>query len=183
MPRRRKLAARFPSKVTEGAFKEVEDRNLYLLLPFYLLLYRQAVKTPLAHGKSREVSAREVTELVKEAEAMLERGLERGALTEADADLVLERIEQMYTELYGSYKEFQEEQMRLQERLKSKVKEQFEAQEAQFKIKEAQWKAREQKTFKEAENKILNLFKQGHSLEEVERLLAEETQTGSAIPQ
>jgi hypothetical protein len=170
--------------VTEGTFKEVEDRNLYLLLPFYLLLYRQEVKKPLKHGRSREVLAQEVAGLVQEAEGMLERGLERGALTETDAVLVLERIEQMHTELYGNYTEFQEGLMRLQERLKSRVKAQeiqFEskvkAQEVQFKTKEAQFKVREQKIF--------NLWKQGYSLEEVERLLAEEagTQTGSTVSQ
>ncbi|GHU52107.1 hypothetical protein FACS1894200_12600 [Spirochaetia bacterium] len=171
-----------PYKVTEGSFKEVEERNLYLLLPFYLLLYRQEVKSPLKYGRSRKELACELDALIEEAEEMLERGLARGVLTDKDVVLVLERIEQMRTELYGSYREFQEGLMRLQTRLKSKVLAQFEAQEAQFKAREQEIV---QKTFREAENKILDLFKQGYSLEEVERLLAEEagTQTSSAISQ
>ena len=160
-----------PYKVTEGTFKEAEARNLYLLLPFYLLLYRQEVKNPLKHGRSREVLAQEAAGLVKEAEGMLERGLERGALTETDAVLVLERIEQMHRELYENYPEFQEEQMRLQERLKSRVK--------------AVVNQTAKQTAKQTENKILGLFKQGYSFEEVERLLAEEAgpQTGSTVSQ
>ncbi|MHC6203498.1 hypothetical protein ACYULU_09925 [Breznakiellaceae bacterium SP9] len=125
----------------------------------------------------REELAREVAGLVQEAEGILERGLERGALTETDAVLVLERIEQMHTELYGTYKEVQEEQMRLPERLKSKVKtamnQAAKAQEMQFKTKEAQLQA----AVKQTESRILNLWKQGYSPEEVERLLAEETET------
>ncbi|MHC6202623.1 hypothetical protein ACYULU_05445 [Breznakiellaceae bacterium SP9] len=202
-----------PYKVTEELFKKVEERSLYLLLPFYLLPYRQEIKSPLKYGRSREELAREVAGLVKEEEEILERGLERGALTETDVVLVLERIEQMHTELYGTYKEFQEEQMRLQERLKSKVKAQemrFEskakAQEIQFESKvkaqemqfESKAKAQEmqfeskmkaaikqtaEQTAEQTENKILGLFKQGYSLEEVEKLLAQEagTQTGTTV--
>ncbi|MHC6203913.1 hypothetical protein ACYULU_12060 [Breznakiellaceae bacterium SP9] len=185
-----------PYKVTEELFKKVEERNLYLLLPFYLLLYRQEIKSPLLHGRSREDLVHEVAGLVQEAEGILERGLERGALTETDVVLVLERIEQMHTELYGNYTEFQEEQMRLQERLKSKVKAaemRFESKvktaemqfESKVKAQEMQFESKMKAAVNQAENKILGLFKQGYSLEEVEKLLAEEaeTQTGTTVTQ
>ncbi|MHC6204571.1 hypothetical protein ACYULU_15430, partial [Breznakiellaceae bacterium SP9] len=177
----------------EELFKKVEEQNLYLLLPFYLLLYRQEIKSPSKYGRSREDLVREVAGLVQEAEGILERGFERGALTETDVVLVLERIEQMHTELYGTYKEFQEEQMRLQERLKSKVKaamnQAAKAQEMQFeskaKAQEMQFESKMKTAVNQTENKILGLFKQGYSLEEVEKLLAQEagTQTGTTVSQ
>ncbi|MHC6202990.1 hypothetical protein ACYULU_07330 [Breznakiellaceae bacterium SP9] len=171
-------------KVTEDTFKEVEGRNLYLLLPFYLLLYRQEIKSSLRHGRIREDLVREVAGLVQETGEILERGLARGALTEMDVGLVLERTEQMHTELYGTYKEFQEEQMRLQERLKSKVKAQEIRFESKVKAQEMQWEARweaQEAQWKAREQKMLDLWKQGYSPEEVEKLLAQEagTQTGT----
>ncbi|GHU52103.1 hypothetical protein FACS1894200_12590 [Spirochaetia bacterium] len=140
----------------------------------------------MKYGRSRKDLACELDALIEEAEEILERGLARGVLTDKDVVLVLERIAQMRTELYGAYREFQEGLMRLQTRLKSKVLAQFEAQEAQWQavVKQTAEQTAKQ-TAKQTENKILDLFKQGYSLEEVERLLAEEsvTQTGSAVTQ
>jgi hypothetical protein len=141
--------------VLEQDFEEVEERNVHLLLPLYLIVYRRAVKKAGTNGEQQAVAGK-TAELIHRIEGMVKRGYERGVLSERDVIMVLERVEQMYTELYGMYEAFQEEQMKLEERLRTKWQEYL--------------KQGEQK----GEERIIGLLEQGYTLQQIKELVAQE---------
>ena len=183
-------------KVTEQSLDELERKGLALLLPFYLVKYRQEVKRNVDNSSRRRVIADEVEAITVMAEAMLKRACAAGTLTEKDSIMVMERIVQMHSELYGRYREFQEEQMRLQNRLRTQWQDYWERgiqegvqkgiqQGRQEGVQEGIQQGRQegvqegiqrgkQEGRQEERAKIFELLKQGHSLEEVERLLSQE---------
>jgi len=108
------------------------------------------------------------------------RTRESGFLGNDDGIMILESISQMHEELYDTYPEFQEAGMAVKDRIKLRW--------APYKrklIKETEAKTRA-KTKAETESKIIGLFKQGYTVEEVERMLAQEkeedTDTSTDIP-
>jgi hypothetical protein len=85
----------------------------------------------------------------------------------------MKRIEQMYGELYNPYPEFEEARMELQERLNTHWDE--------F-VAERERKA-EQKGEQKTEQRIITLLKQGYTVEQLEKILAKETQQTTTTTQ
>jgi hypothetical protein len=103
-------------KVLEHEVEELEERRLALLLPFYVLKYRKAVKA--AKSEAERLA------LLPAMEGTLRRLLEAigglraaGILTEADEEIILGEIDILYTELYEPYKGFREAKAMVDERI------------------------------------------------------------------
>ena len=163
-------------KVIERDVAEFEQKDLQLLLPFYLVKYRQEVNRSIDNSLRRREIAEEVEHIILLFEKMLERGCEAGKLTGKDSIMIMERVVQMYNELYGSFKEFREERMRLERRLRTQWQDYWERgiQEGVQKGIQEGIQRGIQHGKQEERAKILGLLRQGCSLEEVERLLAGE---------
>lgn len=150
-------------------FGEVERLHLHLLLPFYVLLYRQEVKKRGITAEKRRELALKTEAMMNEVETLLQRGNKQGVLTAEDAMMLMERTDQMYEELYGMYAEFQEEHMNVQKRFKTKWQDYLQE--------------REEKGLEigrqEGESRILGLFRQGYTLEQVEQMLSQEAASGN----
>jgi hypothetical protein len=91
-------------------------------------------------------------------------------LTAEDAMMLMERMDQMYEELYGMYREFQEEHMSVQTRFKTKWQDYLKESKEQG-LQEGQQQERD---------KILGLFRQGYTLEQVETVLSQEATSGNS---
>ena len=130
-----------------------------------------------------------------ELEDILLRARESGFLGNYDGIMVLESISRMHDELYGAYPEFQEAGMAVKERVgftladyRRKLIKETEAMaeekvsaivEARVSVMaEAMVTAKseevEAKVRAETKDEILGLFRQGYTVEEVERMLAKE---------
>jgi hypothetical protein len=103
-------------KVLEHGIEELERKRLALLLPFYILKYRKAVK---AAGSEAERLA-----LVPEVEGTMKRLLdaaqglrEAGLLTEKDEEIILGEVELLYSKLYEPYEGFREAKAMIDERI------------------------------------------------------------------
>lgn len=77
-------------------------------------------------------------------------------MSAGDAAMILERVEQMYEELYGFYPEFEEAKMELKERLRT------------------HWQDYLQEGRQLGEKRVIELFEQGWTLEQIKRTLAQE---------
>jgi hypothetical protein len=157
-------------EVLERNFGDVERLHLHLLLPFYVLLYRQAVKKRGITSAERRIVARKTEAVMNEVETLLQRGSKQGVLTAEDAMMLMERMDQMYEELYGMYREFQEEHMSVQTRFKTKWQDYLKESKEQG-LQEGQQQERD---------KILGLFRQGYTLEQVETVLSQEATSGNS---
>jgi hypothetical protein len=115
-------------KFLSHTMKELEEKNLVILLPFYLLKLRKrvnlALKLPAAKSKAklRELVA-EMREIEEELMLALERSNKAGVISDSDALEILDHSEKMYEELYSSYDEFMEEESLLLKRLETHGKE------------------------------------------------------------
>lgn len=165
-------------KMPEQSLEELEAKKLLVLLPFCLVRFRKEVKKGNLPAEERKALAEQERALIEALEGMLRRGEEAGIIPSADSLVVMEQIQRMHQELYGNYPEFKEVQMVLEEQLRSKWRIHERELSSQWKAHErelvSQWKAQEQKAVQQTEAKIIGLFRQGYSLEEVEKLLAAE---------
>jgi len=146
-------------KMSEQSLEMLEEKHLLILLPFCLLKFRKDLEREGISEAERKAIAELEKQFVEDLEAVLSRAVKSGCIDDTDRIIILESIYQMHDELYGQIEEFQEVNMILDERIKLRWKDH----ERELKL---QWKARE--------NKILDLLKQGHTLEEVEKILLEE---------
>jgi hypothetical protein len=149
-------------KMAEKSLELLEELKLLVLLPFSLLRFRSELDTkssPESEEKRRAIAEKEKA-FIEELEAILERSLERGFISTGDQIILLNSIALMHKELYQTYTEFQEVSMTLDNTLVIHVKA------LEQELKEA---------VKQAEYKVLDLWKQGYTPEEVEKLLAKKS--------
>jgi hypothetical protein len=102
-------------KVLEHAIKELEQRKLALLLPFYLLKYRKQVKAARSAEK-RQALAPGMKAVMENLLNAVKELREKEILTEEDEAVILGRVKVLYESLYEPYEEFKEAQMTLEER-------------------------------------------------------------------
>ena len=86
---------------------EIEEYNLTLLLPFYVLKLRQKVKSAETNEKLIELSPL-VAELVEEIHKAIVRSEETGMMRDSDARAVIEMMGKLYNTIYGEYPYFKE---------------------------------------------------------------------------
>jgi hypothetical protein len=105
-------------KVLAHKIEYLEEKKLALLLPFYMLKYRKAVKGAKTEGERRalEPGIRETVESLLDAVQGLR---EQGTLTGEDEAAILGEVKVLYSELYEPYKEFREVKMTIEERLEN----------------------------------------------------------------
>ncbi|GHS90254.1 hypothetical protein AGMMS49957_15840 [Synergistales bacterium] len=103
-------------KFLEHDIKELEERKLAILLPFYVLkLRKQAVSAKTS--KRRAELAIEMKTIVDELVITADRAEASGLVSEADKRIVLEHMERLYRELFAQYTEFKEGDVMLQDRI------------------------------------------------------------------
>ncbi|MDR0708192.1 MAG: hypothetical protein LBF60_10050, partial [Treponema sp.] len=106
-------------KVLDQSLEALDRRGMGLLFPFCLLKFRkEARKTGGEEGRRKKL-ADELKGMLREMEGFLEVERREGRLSVGDGAMILERVEQMYEELYSFYPEFEEAKMELRERLRT----------------------------------------------------------------
>lgn len=143
-------------KVLEHSLAELEVDKLYVLLPFYLMKPRRELQDRKPDAERRKELARDTAVLVEEIIAILERGVCTGVITEGDMIVLEEKMYLLYRELYGTIAEFKEAMMTFEDKFRSKIP------------------ALIRQTEQERDAKILSLWEQGKTLEEVKTMLAQE---------
>jgi hypothetical protein len=98
------------------SIKELEKKGLAILLPFYVLKFREQVKKA-APGAARRRLTGEMRELREELEKAVAGCEKNGVIEGTDANEIMAGLERLFRELYGQYDEFVEEDSVLQEKL------------------------------------------------------------------
>lgn len=92
-------------KFLDHSIAELEERNMSILLPFYVLKLRKQVKAART-GKRRLELSKEMEGIIDKLEATVRRSAGAGVLDEEDTLMVLNDLNQLYQELYNGYNEF-----------------------------------------------------------------------------
>ena len=101
-------------KFLDHTIKELEEKKLVILLPFYVLKLRKRVVSA-KNSESRAELCAEMREILDELMGAVERAVSIGLMSETDRRFALEYTERLYKELYQSYDEFKEADAMLQE--------------------------------------------------------------------
>jgi hypothetical protein len=96
--------------------KELEQKGLAILLPFYVLKLRKQVEKA-APGTERKKLTGEMRKLLEELERAVAGCEKKGIIEGNDATEIMTGLERLFRELYGHYDEFVEEDSMLQEKL------------------------------------------------------------------
>ena len=94
--------------------KELEEKQLAILLPFYVLKLRKRVASTRSSKRRMELCA-EMKAIMDDLIAATKRAMKSGLLSESDGRIVLEYTEKLYKELYQRYDEFKEADVMLQD--------------------------------------------------------------------
>jgi predicted transposase/invertase (TIGR01784 family) len=158
---------RFPTmRLFDYPVAELERNDLGLLLPFYLLKLRKAVREA-GHDGRRELSG-EVKRLLEELIEAAERSETEGRMSKSDMRTVLWLMGMLYGKLYKVYEEFKETTMVIDEMLMTAVDKAEIEGEARGR-EEGEARGRE-----EGIRAILDLLAQGKSIEEAKKILGVE---------
>jgi len=162
-------------KMEEQSLESLERQRLLVLLPFCLMWLRKELKHGKATAEERLATAQKEERMLCDLEDVLIRALDNGVLATNDGIMIAESIFRMHKELYGSYPEFQGANMDADIVAAHKrigLRWAYDREDL-IKKTEARAEARAAAEAAKAEAKIIDLFKQGHTVEEVERLLAQ----------
>ncbi|MDR2446294.1 MAG: hypothetical protein LBD58_03225 [Treponema sp.] len=147
-------------KVLDQSLEALDRRGMALLFPFCLLKFRREARKADADVERRRELAGEMKGMLREMEGFLAAGRRDGRLSVGDAAMLLERVGQMYEELYSFYPEFEEAKMELRERLRTHW---------QDYLREG-----ERRGMQLGERRVIELLEQGYTLEQIKRTLAQE---------
>jgi predicted transposase/invertase (TIGR01784 family) len=103
-------------KFLEHGIRELAERKLAILLPFYVLKLRRSVKSA-KNSERRAELAQKMKSIVDELVEAIDRCAEAGLMDESDKRTVVQLTEQLYKELFANYSEFKEADSTLQERI------------------------------------------------------------------
>ncbi|GHU47067.1 hypothetical protein FACS1894200_01850 [Spirochaetia bacterium] len=92
-------------KVLEHTVKELEDRKLCLLLPFYALKLRRRIAEAKS-GSRRQALFGELSAIRADLEAAVSRSVEAGILNRDDEQKVQDSLEKLFSHLYTKYTEY-----------------------------------------------------------------------------
>jgi predicted transposase/invertase (TIGR01784 family) len=157
--------------------RELEERKMVILLPFYILKLRRAVEKAGIHETLEELS-REAAAMVDEILKTAERSEKRGIVNTEELRLLIDLLDRLYTEVYRNYVEFKEADMRLQDIIMTRVEEAEARKDAEMEAKMELARARlEERTREIARNmKKIGLSAEqiaqvsGFSVKEIEEL-------------
>jgi hypothetical protein len=91
-------------KFLEYTVKELEQRKMVILLPFYLLKLRRQVAAARTGERLRQLAG-EMKGILEEMAGAAEKAALAGLMSKADMITVMELMNRMFVELYKSYKE------------------------------------------------------------------------------
>jgi hypothetical protein len=103
-------------KPLEWSVKDLEKKNMFILLPFYVLKLRAEARKA-GTAEKRKALGRRMKALVGDIVDAIEDGVRAGSVTEADGQIMLEHMERLFRELYTGYTELKESNIMLQDRL------------------------------------------------------------------
>ncbi|MDR2527873.1 MAG: hypothetical protein LBD04_02495 [Synergistaceae bacterium] len=103
-------------KFLEREIRELAERKLVILLPFYVLKLRKRVAAARTKERRAELAA-EMKFILDEVIEAVERSANEGLMSESDKRNVLEYTERMYKELFARYDELKEADVMLRERI------------------------------------------------------------------
>ncbi|MDR1324641.1 MAG: hypothetical protein LBK00_01220 [Treponema sp.] len=167
-------------KVLDQSLVTLDRRDMALLFPFCLLKFRREVKRTAVTVERRRELAGELRVMLREMEGFLAGELREGRLSVGDAAMILERVEQMYEELYGLYPEFEEAKVELQERLRTHWQDylqegmQLGRQEGMQLGRQEGMQLGRQEGMQLGEKRVVELLEQGYTLEQIKRMLTQE---------
>jgi hypothetical protein len=125
-------------KVLDHSIRELEELNLALLLPFYLLKIRKRLKRAKT-GVKRQQLAKELDHINAEMIGAYRRGEAAGQITVDDRTKLFELTKQLHDDLYLGYTEFKEAGMALDlSRIEAIDREAAQREELRSKCKELQ---------------------------------------------
>jgi hypothetical protein len=147
-------------KFPDYSIADLEERRMWLLLPFCLLKLRKDVVAAKTDKKLRELSG-EVKKTIYKLAETAERGQKQGYISGLDLINILELTQCLYRELYSGYNEFDKEweMVRTIEDLKltdwaglwRQKEEEFEKKEEEFEKKEEEFGKKEEEFGKKEE--------------------------------
>ena len=91
----------------DHSIKELEEKKMSVLLPFYVLKRREAVKAA-ATSEERQALALEMHGIIEELTTTIRRSEEAGLIERGDVWSVFGNIKRLYEDTYKTYIEFQE---------------------------------------------------------------------------
>jgi hypothetical protein len=151
-------------RLLDHSLAELEADKLHIFMPFYVMKHRRELMDGKSDSECRKELAQETAAILEEIAEVLERGVLHGIIDKRDMVVLLEKAYLLYRELYGTIAEFKEALMDFEKKFRSKIPD------------------REAEIIRQTEIKILNLFKQGKTVEEVETLLAQKTASDGPQP-
>jgi len=98
-------------KVLQHSVSELA--GMVLLLPFYILKIREELKKSDRDSEKRKKLSEQLDGYIAEIGKVLEASNKNNYITEKDVALLLGRLSDMYSELYGDYEEFTDMDARL----------------------------------------------------------------------
>ncbi|GHS94015.1 hypothetical protein AGMMS50276_05750 [Synergistales bacterium] len=109
-------------KLFDYSIKELGDRKLTTLLPFYVMKLRKKIAGAKS-SKARQGLSGEMKVVLDELVDIVERCEAAGTIAETDSNVVLSMVDRLYQELYGQYGELAEVDIMLQDRLVTRFEE------------------------------------------------------------
>jgi hypothetical protein len=94
-------------KLFDHSIRELERKNLFLLLPFYVIKLRRAVKNARS-SKQRNILAGQMNGLLEELMEAAGEGVHTGVLNESDWKQLTDHTERLLRAFYIGYTEFKE---------------------------------------------------------------------------
>ena len=89
------------------SIEELEEKKMSVLLPFYVLKHRDAVKSA-ATSEDRQVLALEMRGIIEELMATIRRSEEAGLIERGDVWRIFGSLKRLYEDAYKTYREFVE---------------------------------------------------------------------------
>lgn len=109
-------------KFLDHSIDDLEHRNMVLLLPFYVLKVRSALRKAHTVEERRELSD-EMQHILNSVFDVIERSRANNVLDDKDMIMILEHMGNLFHQLYDGYEEFKEPRMTLEEKVKPKWQE------------------------------------------------------------
>jgi hypothetical protein len=142
----------------EYSIPDLEKKNLYLLLPFYVLKLHDKIKKAKSSDE-RRLLAPQLIALIQEIEAATDRAVEAGMLSYEDTIETIELLDRIYNHLYSLFNELQEANKMAEQFLELKCDKILkELREEKQKAEKETWQKAEQETWQKAAREYEHKF-------------------------
>jgi hypothetical protein len=142
-------------KLTELSVRELSERHLVIFAPLYILKLRRKVRRAETQDERKRLAA-ELRKIYKEMGEAMKREKEAGNITDMDGDKIRRITEVLHQEVYGTYTEFEEENMKssLSEDMRIIEKLHMELDEERRSREEERRSREEERRFREKEQRL-----------------------------